>query len=105
MARGRARRTTDYGEFWPGFVDVLSTLLLVVTFLMSIFMVAQHFASQEASGKETALQKSCSDDVEAAVKAYEAMSPQNIEAIFDCLYATLPVAYLDQLEECKETNA
>ncbi len=55
--------------------------------------------------KETALQKSCSDDVEAAVKAYEAMSPQNIEAIFDCLYATLPVAYLDQLDECKETNA
>ncbi|MGH1418752.1 MAG: peptidoglycan -binding protein [Hyphomicrobiaceae bacterium] len=57
MARGRARRGTDYGEFWPGFVDVLSTLLLVVTFLMSIFMLAQHFASQEASGKETALQR------------------------------------------------
>ncbi len=57
MARGRARRGTDYGEFWPGFVDVLSTLLLVVTFLMSIFMLAQHFASQEASGKETAIQK------------------------------------------------
>ncbi len=57
MARGRARRGADYGEFWPGFVDVLSTLLLVVTFLMSIFMLAQHFASQEASGKETAMQR------------------------------------------------
>jgi len=36
---------------------VLSTLLLVVTFLMSVFMIAQYFASQEASGKETALKK------------------------------------------------
>ena len=55
---GRSR-TVDrqYGEFWPGYVDVLSTLLLVVTFLMSIFMVAQFYASQEASGKDTALRR------------------------------------------------
>jgi chemotaxis protein MotB len=36
-------------------VDVLSTLLLVVTFLMSIFMISQYFATQEAAGKDTAL--------------------------------------------------
>ncbi len=36
---------------------MLSTLLLVVTFLMSIFMLAQYFATQEASGKDTALQR------------------------------------------------
>lgn len=57
MPRGRSRRAGDYGEFWPGYVDVLSTLLLVVTFLMSIFMLAQYFASQEASGKDSALQR------------------------------------------------
>lgn len=57
MARGRSRRGADYGEFWPGYVDVLSTLLLVVTFLMSIFMLAQYFATQEASGKDTALKR------------------------------------------------
>jgi chemotaxis protein MotB len=57
MAYGRARRSTNYGEFWPGYVDVLSTLLLVVTFLMSVFMVSQFYVSQEASGKDTALQK------------------------------------------------
>ena len=57
MARGRTRHGGDYGLFWPGYVDVLSTLLLVVTFLMSIFMLAQYFASQEASGKDTALRK------------------------------------------------
>ena len=57
MPRGRTRRSGDYGEFWPGYVDVLSTLLLVVTFLMSIFMLAQYFASQESSGKDSALQR------------------------------------------------
>ncbi|MBX9684714.1 MAG: peptidoglycan -binding protein [Hyphomicrobium sp.] len=58
MARGRSRRGGgDYGEFWPGFVDVLSTLLLVVTFLMSLFMIAQFFAAQEVSGKDSALKR------------------------------------------------
>ncbi len=57
MAGGRSRRGGEYGEFWPAYVDVLSTLLLVVTFLMSIFMLAQYFAMQEASGKDTALQR------------------------------------------------
>lgn len=57
MAGGRSRRRTEYTDFWPGYVDVLSTLLLVVTFLMSIFMLAQYFAGQEASGKDTALRQ------------------------------------------------
>ena len=59
MAYGRSRRRRggDHGVFWPGYVDVLSTLLLVVTFLMSIFMVAQFYVSQEASGKDTALRR------------------------------------------------
>ncbi|MCH9806562.1 MAG: peptidoglycan -binding protein [Alphaproteobacteria bacterium] len=57
MAGTRGRRGADYGEFWPGYVDALSTLLLVVTFLMSIFMLAQYFATQEASGKDNALKR------------------------------------------------
>ncbi len=57
MARGRSKRGGDYAEFWPGFVDVLSTLLLVVTFMMSLFMIAQFFAAQEVSGKDSALKR------------------------------------------------
>ena len=57
MARGRNRRPTEYAEFWPGYVDVLSTLLLTVTFLLSIFMLSQNFVSQEASGKDNALKR------------------------------------------------
>ncbi len=57
MGSGRNRRANEYGEFWPGYVDVLSTLLLTVTFLLSIFMLSQYFVSQEASGKDSALRK------------------------------------------------
>jgi chemotaxis protein MotB len=57
MAYARGRRGATYGEFWPGYVDVLSTLLLVVTFLMSLFMVAQYYVGQEVSGKDTALRR------------------------------------------------
>jgi len=55
MARGRSRRSEDVA--WPAYVDVLSTLLLVVTFLMSIFMTAQFYSGLEVSGKDTALQR------------------------------------------------
>ena len=58
MALSRSRRSSgDHGLFWPGYVDVLSTLLLVVTFLLSIFMVAQFYVSQESSGKDTVLRR------------------------------------------------
>jgi len=58
MALSRARRSSSNHElFWPGYVDVLSTLLLVVTFLLSVFMVAQFYVSQESSGKDTVLRR------------------------------------------------
>ncbi len=55
MGRARSRRQEDVA--WPAYVDVLSTLLLVVTFLMSIFMTAQYYSGLEVSGKDTALQR------------------------------------------------
>jgi chemotaxis protein MotB len=54
MALSRSRR--DGGmNYWPGFVDALSTLVLSVIFLLTVFMVAQFFLSQEVAGKDTAL--------------------------------------------------
>ena len=40
MALSRARRRTEI-DYWPGFVDALSTLLLVFTFLLSVFILTQ----------------------------------------------------------------
>ena len=49
------RRNSASASYWPGFVDAMATLLLVVTFLLSLFMVVQFFVTQESSGKDTAL--------------------------------------------------
>jgi chemotaxis protein MotB len=50
----RGQRTIDY---WPGFVDALSTLVLAVVFLLTVFMLAQFFLSQQVTDKDTALQR------------------------------------------------
>lgn len=54
LARGRRDRGVDY---WPGFVDALSTLILGIIFLLTVFVVVQFFLSQEVAGKETALSR------------------------------------------------
>ena len=54
MAIGRMRRDSGM-NYWPGFVDALSTLVLGVIFLLTIFVVVQFFLSQEVSGKDTAM--------------------------------------------------
>jgi chemotaxis protein MotB len=54
MALSRTRRDSGM-NYWPGFVDALSTLVLSVIFLLTVFMVAQFFLSQEVAGKDTAL--------------------------------------------------
>jgi chemotaxis protein MotB len=56
MALSRSRRDSGM-NYWPGFVDALSTLILSIIFLLTVFMVAQFFLSQELSGKDTALQR------------------------------------------------
>ena len=56
MALSRARRFESV-NYWPGFVDALSTMLLVIIFLLSVFMLAQFFLSREVTGKDTALAK------------------------------------------------
>jgi len=57
MALSRARRSDRRIDYWPGFVDALSTLVLAIIFLLSVFMLLQFFLSQEISGKDTALQR------------------------------------------------
>jgi chemotaxis protein MotB len=51
------RRRVESVNYWPGFVDALSTMLLVIIFLLSVFMLAQFFLSREVTGKDTALAK------------------------------------------------
>src|SRR2546427_7116295 len=56
MPLPRARR--DGGmNYWPGFVDALSTLILGIIFLLTVFVVVQFYLTQEVTGKDTALSR------------------------------------------------
>ena len=50
----RAQRSTN---IWPGFVDALATLLMVIIFLLMIFVLAQFFLGEALSGRDQALRK------------------------------------------------
>jgi chemotaxis protein MotB len=54
-AAGRRRQRPM--EAWPGYVDVLSTLLMVIVFVLMVFVVAQMFLSLALSGRDDALAK------------------------------------------------
>lgn len=56
MALGRRRRIQQ-DNIWPGFVDALATLLMVIIFLLMIFVLAQVFLSETLSGRENTLEK------------------------------------------------
>jgi len=57
MALARARRSESGMNYWPGFVDALSTLILGIIFMLTIFVVFQFYLQQEVAGKDTALSK------------------------------------------------
>src|SRR4029079_16332425 len=90
MALARARRGRYQANYWPGFVDMLSTLLLVVTFLMSLFMLTNYFVSQAASGKDTMLSRlnrQLSELTE--LLALERSKKESVEDNLQALQATL----------------
>ena len=56
------RKHVDYT--WPGFVDALSSLLMVIIFVLMIFVLSQFFLSQKMSGQDEALVKLKSNLIE-----------------------------------------
>src|SRR5688572_11823452 len=55
MALARARRGDSGINYWPGFVDVLSSVLLAFVFLLPVFAIVQFYLTQEVTGKDTML--------------------------------------------------
>jgi len=53
IANKTRKRQVDYT--WPGFVDALSSLLMVIIFVLMIFVLSQFFLSQKMSGQDEAL--------------------------------------------------
>ena len=54
VGRGRAHHGDN---IWPGFVDALATLLLVIIFVLAVFMITFFFLSQALSGRDEALER------------------------------------------------
>jgi chemotaxis protein MotB len=57
MALARSRRGDSGMNYWPGFVDALSTLILSIIFILTVFVVVQFYLQQEVAGKDTALNR------------------------------------------------
>ena len=57
MPGSSSRRRQGSVNYWPGFVDALAALLVVVVFLIMVFALAQAFLSDALSGRDEALGK------------------------------------------------
>lgn len=53
-SRRRNRRSQDY---WPGFVDAMAQLVIIIIFVLMVFVLAQFFLGQMLSGREAALER------------------------------------------------
>jgi len=57
MAGFALRRHRPAINVWPGWVDALATLVMVVMFLLMVFMVAQFYLREALTGRDTALKR------------------------------------------------
>src|ERR1700760_3103935 len=59
---GRVRRNGGNGlDAWPGYVDALSTLLMVIIFVLLVFVLAQAFLTVALNGRSKALDRATAD--------------------------------------------
>ncbi|MFN4309350.1 MAG: peptidoglycan -binding protein [Ferrovibrio sp.] len=55
MALSRRRNDHQGAGAWPGYVDVLSTLLMVIVFVLAVFVLVQFFLANAISGRDKAI--------------------------------------------------
>ncbi|MBQ9349625.1 MULTISPECIES: peptidoglycan -binding protein [Phyllobacterium] len=97
MALGRTRRAIRHVDYWPGFVDALSTLLLAIMFLLSVFVLAQFLLSQEITGKDAVLNRLNSQINELTqMLSLEQGNKQDLEDTIANLQASLTKAQSEQ---------
>lgn len=97
MALARNRRSQRTVDYWPGFVDALSTLLLAIMFLLTVFVLAQFFLSREISGKDDVLSRLTSQINELTqLLALEKSGKQDLEDALANLQASLAQSESDR---------
>ncbi|WP_425043390.1 peptidoglycan -binding protein [Primorskyibacter sp. S87] len=90
MALSRRTGQRFQGSIWPGFVDAMTGLLLVLMFVLTIFMVVQFVLRETISGQESELD-ALSAEVSALASALglEERKSNQLEARLGALNATL----------------
>ena len=89
-----SRREHRSTVIWPGFVDALATLLMVIIFLLLIFVMAQFFLGQALSGRDKALKElendlSALSSVLALTKSENAQLQTKVDSLQNQLSASL----------------
>jgi len=90
MALSRRTGARFQGSIWPGFVDAMTGLLLVLMFVLTIFMIVQFVLTERITGQETELD-ALSGEVAALAQALglEERSNSQLEARLGALNASL----------------
>ncbi len=90
MALSRRTGQRFQGSVWPGFVDAITGLLMVLTFVLTIFMVVQFVLRETISGQEDEL-SALSDEVAALAGALGLEERENsrLQARLGVLNSTL----------------
>jgi chemotaxis protein MotB len=97
MALARTRRGDSGMNYWPGFVDALSTLILGIIFLLTVFVVVQFYLQQEVAGKDTALSRLNAQIAQLTeLLSMEKSGKANLEDQLTQLRATLATAESDR---------
>ena len=79
------RRSQDGlgGAIWPGFVDAMTAMLLVLTFVLSIFMITQYFLRETITGQETTIEQQ-EDAIEQKERALDTLTSR-LDSLSDML--------------------
>jgi len=106
MALSRSRRIRSGPDYWPGFVDALSTMLLSFVFLITVFMTAQFFLSRDVTGKDAALQRLNRQIEElTSLLALEKSAKGDAQGSLAALSATLDTAKKDNADLARRLSA
>ncbi len=97
MALAKNRRRERTVDFWPGFVDALSTLLLAIMFLLTVFVLAQFLLSREITGRDEVLNRLNSQIAELTnLLALEKSGSQDLEDQLANLQSSLAAVESDR---------
>lgn len=97
MADFAARRGRAPINVWPGWVDVLATLVMVIMFLLMVFVVAQFYLREALSGREKTLKDLSGQIAEIAdLLSMERQSNADLRSNFAQLSAELKASLADR---------